>query len=62
MNVGKPFPRGKYGDDDAARWFCSGFDAFLAQGGETYVGIEAPESYLYGVGVNRVCKTGFRAY
>ena len=62
MNAGLPFPLGKYCDDNAARWFCTGFDAFLADDGSTYTPIEAPESYLYGSGVNRVCGKAFRAY
>lgn len=62
VNVGKAIPKERFGGDDSARWFCSGFDAFLAEGGGTYVPIDAPGSYLFGVGVNRICGSGFRAY
>ncbi|MCJ1471175.1 hypothetical protein MMC07_009823 [Pseudocyphellaria aurata] len=59
VNQGKPFPLGSQGADNAPRWYCSGFDAFLSA--NVYQKIDAPESYLYGLGINRACGT-YRAY
>lgn len=66
VNQGKPFPlrdsppSPPLGSDTAPRWYCSGFDVPLTAA--VYRIIDAPESYLYGLGVNRVCGSTYRAY
>lgn len=44
MNVGRPLPGGTHGDDNPARWFYSGFDAFLANGVGAFIGVVALET------------------
>lgn len=60
VNQGKPYPLGSMGSDNAPRWYCAGYDAPLSA--SVYRIIDAPESYLYGLGINRVCNGTFRAY
>ena len=76
VNQGKPFalrdgdppppppgsnpPPPPSGSDTAPRWYCDGFDVPLTAA--VYRIIDAPESYLYGLGVNRVCNETYRAY
>lgn len=60
INQGKPFPLGSMGSDNSPRWYCAGYDAPLSPG--VYQEIDAPESYLYGLGINRACNGTYRAY
>lgn len=60
VNQGRPYPPGASGDDTAPRWYCAAFDAPLSA--DVYRVIDAPESFLYGLGVNRVCEGTYRAY
>jgi hypothetical protein len=48
-------------NDTAIRWFCTAFDALLSP--ELYQLLEPDVySYMYLIGVNRVCEGTFRAY
>lgn len=60
VNLGKPIP--PTGNGGPTQWFCSGYDELLAEDGSDYVGIDVPGSYLFGLGVNRVCGGLYRAY
>lgn len=60
VNQGKPFPPGSMGSDTAPRWYCAGYDAPLSA--DVYQKIDAPESYMYGLGINRACSGTYRAY
>lgn len=44
------------------QWFCSGYDALLAQDGSDYVGVDVLGSSMFGLGANRVCGGEYRAY
>lgn len=61
VNLGRPYPPGSMGSDDAQRYYCAGFDAYLS--GDVYRAIDdAPDSFLYGFGVNRGCGGSYRAF
>lgn len=60
VNEGKPYPPGVMGSDTAPRWYCVAYDAPLSA--SVYRIIDAPESYLHGLGINRVCDESYRAY
>lgn len=60
VNIGKPIP--PTGNGGPVQWFCSGFDAYLANDGSDYVAVDVEGSYMYGLGVNRVCNGTYRAY
>ena len=60
VNLGKPIP--PTGNGGPTQWFCTGFDAYLAEDGSDYAPIDAPGSYMFGLGVNRVCGGTYRAY
>ncbi|MCJ1422649.1 hypothetical protein MMC29_000529 [Sticta canariensis] len=59
IDQGRPYPPGRLGNDTALRWFCGGFDAPLS--GDDYTAVDASDSFLYGLGVNRVCNGTYRA-
>lgn len=59
VNLGLPIPPTPSGPE---QWFCSGFDAYLADDGSDYVPVEVEGSYMFGLGVNRVCNGTYRAY
>lgn len=58
--LGKPVP--PTGTAGPTQWFCSGFDAYLAEDGSDYEAVDTPGSFMYGIGVNRVCGGTYRAY
>ena len=61
VNFGKPIPALPPSEGgDAARWYCSGYDAPLST--SSYVPVDAPGSYQHELAVNRVCCGVFRAY
>lgn len=60
MDMGKPYPPNP--NDTAPRWYCEAFDEYLAEDGSDFVPVDAPESYMYGLGVNRACGGTYRAY
>ena len=60
VNIGRPVP--PTGNGGPVQWFCSGFDAYLADDGSDYVPVDVKGSYMYGLGVNRVCNGTYRAY
>lgn len=60
IDQGRPYPPGRLGNDTALRWFCGGFDAPLS--GDDYTAIDTSDSFLYGLGVNRVCNGTYRAF
>ena len=45
---------------DMPNWYCAGFNQSLSQ--EDYGARNAPGSFQFGVGVNRVCGGNYRAY
>lgn len=60
VNLGKPIP--PTGNGGPTQWFCSGFDAYLANDGSDFVPVEVGGSYMFGLDVNRVCSGTYRAY
>ena len=50
------------GNGGSEQFFCSGFDAYLAEDGSDYEAVDTPGSFMYGLGVNRVCGGTYRAY
>ena len=60
VNLGKPVP--PTGNGGPEQWVCSGFDAYLAEDGSDYEAVDTPGSFMYGLGVNRVCGGTYRAY
>ena len=60
VNLGRPIP--PTGNGGPVQWFCSGYDAYLANDGSDYVPVDVEGSYMYGLGVNRVCNGTYRAY
>lgn len=60
VDQGRPYPPGRLGNDTALRWFCSGYDTALSA--DVYSKIDTRDSFLYGLGVNRVCNGTYRAY
>ena len=60
VNLGKPIP--PTGNGGPTQWFCSGFDEYLASDGSDYEAVDVAGSYMYSLGVNRVCNGTYRAY
>ena len=60
IDQGRPYPPGRLGNDTALRWFCGAFDAPLS--GDDYTAVDTSDSFLYGLGVNRVCNGTYRAF
>ena len=60
VNLGRPIP--PTGNGGPLQYFCSGFDAYLANDGSDFVPVEVEGSYEFGLDVNRVCKGTYRAY
>ena len=60
VTLGKPIPPTDNGGP--MRWFCSGYDAYLANDGSDYALVDVEGSYMFGLGVNRVCSGTYRAY
>lgn len=60
VDQGRPYPPGRLGNDTALRWFCSGYDASLSE--DVYRKIDSTDSFMYGLGINRVCNGTYRAY
>ncbi len=60
VNLGRPVP--PTGDGGPERWYCSGFDAYLADDASDYAPVDVEGSYMFGLGVNRVCNGTYRAY
>ena len=60
VNLGRPVP--PTGNGGPVQWFCSGFDAYLANDGGDYAPVDVEGSYMHGLGVNRVCNGTYRAY
>ncbi|KAL9610882.1 MAG: hypothetical protein Q9167_004423, partial [Letrouitia subvulpina] len=60
VDMGKPFPPNP--NDTAPRWYCEAFDQYLAEDLSDFVPVDAPGSYMYGLGVNRGCGGSYRAY
>lgn len=60
VNLGKPIP--PTGMGGPTQWFCSGFDAYLANDGSDFVPVDVGGSYMFGLDVNRVCNGTYRAY
>ncbi|KAL9075761.1 MAG: hypothetical protein Q9161_001513 [Pseudevernia consocians] len=51
VNLGRPIP--PTGNGGPEQWYCSGYDAYLADDGSDYVPVEVEGSYMFGLGVNR---------
>lgn len=60
VNLGKPIP--PTGNGGPTQWFCSGFDAYLANDGSDFLPVPVGGSYMFGLDVNRVCNGTYRAY
>ena len=60
VNLGRPIP--PTGNGGPFQYFCSGFDAYLANDGSDFVPVEVAGSYEFGLDVNRVCNGTYRAY
>ena len=60
VNLGRPVP--PTGNGGPVQWFCSGYDAYLANDGSDYVPVDVQGNYMFGLGVNRVCNGTYRAY
>lgn len=60
VDQGIPYPPGRLGNDTAPRWYCAGHDAPLSP--NLYRKIDAPDSFKYGLGINRLCGGTYRAY
>ena len=60
VNLGRPIP--PTGNGGPLQYFCSGFDAYLANDGSDFVPVEVAGSYQFGLDVNRVCNGTYRAY
>lgn len=58
VDMGKPFPPNP--KDTAPRWYCEAFDQYLTT--DDFVPIDAPGSFMYGLGVNRACEGGYRVF
>ena len=60
VDLGKPFP--PIPNDTAPRWFCEGFDRYLAGDLSDFEPVDAPGSFRFGLAVNRACGGGYRAF
>ena len=60
VNLGRPIP--PTGNGGPLQYFCSGFDAYLANDGSDFVPVDVEGSYMFGLDVNRVCSGTYRAY
>ena len=60
VNLGRPVP--PTGNGGPLQYFCSGFDAYLANDGSDFVPVDVTGSYQFGLDVNRVCNGTYRAY
>lgn len=58
--MGKPYPPNP--SDTATRWYCEGFGEYFEEDESDFVPVDAPGSYMYGLGVNRACGGDYRAY
>ena len=60
VDMGKPYP--PTANDTGLRWYCEGFDRYVAEDLSDYEPVDAPGSYMHALGVNRVCGGTYRAF